>query len=140
MTTRRRDTVPAELERFYAARDSAQKKTSEVLGQASFGLSQHALRKRQRAARKAIEEALEKSHGARNARKIAFHLSQWLEEAAFLVALSLDPKKFSNAEVDAGVSDVLGNVLDDIWEAALVAGYPLPCLDNETFNDDYDDD
>jgi hypothetical protein len=124
-----------------AAEDSARKKTSEVLGQARFRLSQRALLQRQRAARKAIEVALAKSHGERDARKIAFHLSQWLEEAAFLVALSLDPKKFSKAEVEAGVSSVLTNVLDDMWDAALVAGYPLPCLDDETIDfDDNDDD
>ena len=138
--TKRDDRLRAELERFDAARDSARKKTSEVLGQARFGLSQRAVLQRQRAARKAIEVALAKSHGERDTRKIAFHLSQWLEEAAFLTALQLDPKKFSKAEIEAGVSGVLANVLDDMWEAVRVTGGPLPCLDNETFDDNDDDD
>ena len=139
MTTKRDDTLRAEFERFQAAQDSAQKKTSELLGQANFGLSKRASLLRERAVLKTIEDALGKSHGARNARAIAFHLSQWLEEAAFLTALSLDPKKFSKAEIEAGVTSVLSNVLDHIWEAALVAGVPLPCLDNETFDDNDDD-
>jgi hypothetical protein len=35
----------------------------------------------------ALEKALAKTHGARSAREIAFHLSECFEEAEFLVAL-----------------------------------------------------
>jgi hypothetical protein len=41
-----------------------------------------------------------------------------LREAAFLVAVQLDSKRFSKAEIDAGVSDVLLEALDHIWEVA----------------------
>jgi hypothetical protein len=37
------------------------------------------------------------------------------------------------------VTGVLANVLDHIWEAARVAGVPLPCLDNENLDDDDED-
>jgi hypothetical protein len=94
------------------------------------------LLKRQRAARKAIEEALAETHGARSAREIAFNLSACFEAAEFLVALELDAKRFSKAEIKNEVSDVLG-MLDEIWEAARVAGFPLPCLEDEVLH--YDD-
>jgi hypothetical protein len=97
------------------------------------------LLQRQRAAQKAIEEALAKTHGARSAQEIAFHLSQCFEGAEFLVALQLDAGRFSKEEIEAGISDVL-ETLDYIWEATRVAGYPLPCLQDEAFDDDYDDD
>jgi hypothetical protein len=79
---------------------------------------------------------LAKTRGSRSAREIASHLSQCFEEAEFLVALHLDAKRFSKAEIAAGVSDVLLEALDHIWEAARVAGFPLPCLEEETVNDD----
>ncbi len=141
MTTRRDSSLRAELERLQTARRSARAKTAEVLGRAPSELSERALLQRQRAARKAIEEALGKGYGgASDARDIAFHLSEWFEEAAFLVALHLDPNRFSKTEIKAGVSDVLAYVLDHMWEAARVAGVPLPCLEDETVDRDDDED
>jgi hypothetical protein len=61
-----------------------------------------------------------------------------LREAAFLVAVQLDSKQFSKAEIDAGVSDVLLEALDHIWEAARGAGFPLPCLEDDIPYDDED--
>jgi hypothetical protein len=136
MKTRSDDSVRAKLERLQAARRSARVKISEVLGQERSKLSKRALLQRQRAARKAIEEALAKTHVARDAREIAFHLSECFEEAEFLVALQLDAKRFSKAEIETGVSEVLLEVLDHRWEATRVAGYPLRCLEDETLHDD----
>ncbi|HET8563600.1 MAG TPA: hypothetical protein VFM35_07000 [Candidatus Binatia bacterium] len=139
MTARRDDSFRAEFERFQAAQRSARETTSQVLGQARSKLLKHALLQRQRAARKAIEEALGKRYGARGAREIAFHLSEWFEEAAFLAALHLDPKRFTKAEIEAGVTGVLANVLNPIWEAARTAGVPLPCLEDEKPDNDDED-
>ena len=47
-------------------------------------------------------------------------------------------KRFSKAEIEAGVTGVLANVLDHIWEAR-VAGVPLPCLENENLDDNDED-
>jgi hypothetical protein len=127
MTTRRRDRFLAEFERSQAARRSARAKTAEVLGPALSGLSERALLQRQRAASNAIQAALAQRHSSSEADDIAFHLLAWFEEAAFLVALQLDPKRFSRAEVEASVSGVLADVLDHMWEAARVAGHALPC-------------
>jgi hypothetical protein len=139
MKTRSDDSFRAEFERFQVARRSARAKVSELLGQERLEPLKRALLQRQRAARKAIEEALAKTHGASGTREIAFHLSECFEEAAFLVALELDAKRFSKAEIEAGVSDMLLEALDHIWEAARVAGFPLPCLEDETFHDDDED-
>lgn len=108
----------------------------EVLRREPSELSDRALLQGQRAARTAIEKALGKRHGASDARAIALHLSEWFAEAAFLVALYLDPHRFSKIEIEAGVSDVLVYVLDHMWEAARVAGLPLPCLEDETVDED----
>jgi len=139
MKTRSDDSLRAEFERLQAARRSARAKISEVLGRERSELPKRALLQRQRAARKAIEEALAKTHGARGAREIAFHLSECFEEAEFLVALQLDAKRFSKAEIETGVSEVLLEVLDHMWEAARVAGLPLPCLEDETLHEDDED-
>jgi hypothetical protein len=139
MKTRSNDSFRAEFERFQAARRLAHVKISEVLGRERSELSKRALQQRQRAARKAIEEAFARTYGARNAREIAFHLSECFEEAEFLVALQLDAKRFSKAEIETGVSEVLLEVLDHMWEAARVAGLPLPCLEDETLHDDDED-
>jgi len=48
-------------------------------------------------------------------------------------------KGFSKAEVEAGVSGVLANVLDAIWEAVREAGGPLRCLEDEQPVDDDED-
>lgn len=139
MTTKLNSRFRAKLECSQAARRSARAKTSEVLGPALSGLSERALRLRQRVARNAIQLALGKRYGSSDAGEIAFHMSEWLEQAAFLVALQLDPKRFSRAEVEASISDVLANVLDHIWEAARVAGYPLPCFEEDTVERDDED-
>jgi hypothetical protein len=125
------------FERSQAARRSARAKISDVLGQEHFELSKRALLQRHRAARKAFEEALAETHGKRNAREIAFNLSACFEAAEFLVALQFDAKRFSKVEIETGVVDVL-DMLDNIWEAARVTGFPLPCLEDEVLH--YDDD
>ena len=110
------------------------RKVEEVLVGSRSELSARAQLRRQRAARKAIAGALAEREGAGRAREIACHLCDWFDEAAFLVALQLDPGRFSEAEVEAGVSDVLLYVLDHVWEAARLAGVPLPCLEDENLH------
>ena len=131
----------AQLARFHAAERAAYAKTSEVLGAVLSEKSQRALLRGQRAAQRAMEEALRKSHDARGAREIALHLCGWFEEATFLVALQLDPARFSKEEIDAGVRGVLARVTDHVWEAARVAAHPLLCLEEENalgYDDDED--
>jgi aldehyde dehydrogenase (NAD+) len=63
------------------ARRSARAKTAEVLGWTPSELAARTLLQRQRAARRVVENALATSHGASEARDIAFHLSEWFDEA-----------------------------------------------------------
>ncbi len=110
------------------------RKVEEVLAGSRSEVSARVQLRRQRAARRAIAGALAEREGAGRAREIAFHLCGWFEEAAFLVALQLDPRRFSEAEIEAGVSDVLLYVLDHVWEAGRLAGVPLPCLEDENLH------
>lgn len=134
MTKRADERLRRRFERLEAARRSMRRKTEEVLAGSGSELSARAQLRRQRAARKTIAEALAKREGASHAREIASHLCDWFDEAAFLVALQLDPRRFSELEVEAGVADVLAYVLDHVWEAARLAGYPLPCLEDESLD------
>jgi len=134
MTKRADEQLRRRFERLEAARRSMRRKTEEVLAGSGSELSARAQLRRQRAARRAIAEALAEREGGSRAREIASHLCDWFDEAAFLVALQLDPKRFSELEVEAGVSDVLAYVLDHVWEAARLGGFPLPCLESETLH------
>ena len=134
MTTRADERLRRRLERLEAARRSMRRKVEEVLVGSRSELSAPARLRRQRAARRAIAGALAGREGAGRARQIAFHLCDWFEEAAFLVALQLDPGRFSELEIEAGVSYLLAYVLDHVWEAARMAGYPLPCLEDESLD------
>jgi hypothetical protein len=50
------------------------------------------------------------------------------------------PNRFSELEIKARVSDVLAYVLNHVWEAARVAGAPLPCLEDQTADREEDED
>ena len=119
------DEFMAKIRRLQAARATARQKVSEILGQPSKS-SERALRRRQRAARRAIEEALSETMGAKDCRDMAIHLTEWFEWAAIVAALQLDPARFSRDEVEVGISDLLTSGLRHLGEAALLAGYPLP--------------
>lgn len=56
--------------------------------------------------------------------EIAFHLTDWSSEAAFLVALHLYPEKFSEDEIREGVQALLIHVPHHVTEAARLAGHP----------------
>lgn len=54
-------------------------------------------------AMEAITDALADEYGYEKAADIAFHMSDWNWNAAFVVALHLYPERFSKEEVDAGI-------------------------------------
>jgi hypothetical protein len=72
-------------------------------------------------AQDAIADALTKEHSAKVAREIAFHLTDWNSDAAFIVALILFPERFSQEEVDAGISLFLIHAPSHIVAAAKLA-------------------
>lgn len=54
---------------------------------------------------------------------IAFHLTDWQAEAAFLVALHLFPERFTPEEIQSGVEGVLIHAPAHVIEAARLAGH-----------------
>jgi hypothetical protein len=59
---------------------------------------------------------------------IGFHLVDWHADAAFLVALSLFPERFSDEEVRDGVDALLSHVPAHVLAAARLSGSPIPDL------------
>jgi hypothetical protein len=60
-----------------------------------------------------------------HAADIAFHLSDWAEDAAFLIALHLFPERFTVKEIHEGVVALLIHAPNHIAAAAHLAGWPL---------------
>jgi hypothetical protein len=59
------------------------------------------------------------------AHDIAFHLTDWAADAAFLVALVLSPEKFTDAEVRAGIRQFLIHAPNHVCAAAKLADEPV---------------
>jgi hypothetical protein len=59
-----------------------------------------------------------------HADEIAFHLTDWSSEAAFLVALHLFPERFTPEEIREGVQAFLIHAPHHIIAAARLAGHP----------------
>ena len=59
-----------------------------------------------------------------HADEIAFHLTDWNSEAAFLVALHLFPERFTPEEIREGVEAFLIHAPHHIIAAARLAGHP----------------
>lgn len=59
------------------------------------------------------------------ARDVAFHLTDWNSDAAFLVALLLFPERFAKEEVYAGIQNFLVHAPNHVAAAAKLAGWPI---------------
>jgi hypothetical protein len=59
-----------------------------------------------------------------HADEIAFHLTDWSSEAAFLVALHLFPERFTPEEIREGVEAFLIHAPHHVIAAARLAGHP----------------
>ena len=55
---------------------------------------------------------------------IGFHVVDWQNEAAFIVALCLFPERFTDDEIRAGIEALLIHAPQHILEAARLGGYP----------------
>lgn len=71
-----------------------------------------------------IEAAIRSEYGEK-ALDIAFNLSDWKSDAAFLVAVHLFPERFSAEEIREGVERVLIHAPNHLAAAAALAGYPV---------------
>jgi hypothetical protein len=63
--------------------------------------------------------------GEQRAKDIAFHLTDWSEDAAFLVAVHLFPERFTPAEVEAGIGLLIVHAPNHLAAAAKLAGHPI---------------
>lgn len=66
-----------------------------------------------------------------HADQIAFHLTDWNSDAAFIVALHLFPERFTPEEIQAGVGSFLCHVPSHVIAAARLAGHPTEDLFND---------
>lgn len=71
-----------------------------------------------------IEDALRTEYGD-SAYDIAFHLSDWISDAAFIVAIHLWPEKFTAEEIREGVEGLLIHAPNHLAAAAALAGRPV---------------
>ena len=94
---------------------STEDKVAEILG-SCFGtvaegpLTGGALRER-------VVASLRNSLPAEEAQDLAYHLSDWHSDAAFLVAVSLQPERFTDQEIRSGVRSFLIYATPHILEA-----------------------
>lgn len=72
----------------------------------------------------AIEAALASSANHRKAHDIAFNLTDWASDAAFIVAVQLFPERFSAVEIADGVEGFLLYAPNHVAAAAVLFGYP----------------
>lgn len=63
--------------------------------------------------------------GLEQAYDLAFHLSDWREDGAFLIALALAPERFTVEEAAAGLEAFLIHAPNHIAAAAKLAGWPV---------------
>lgn len=61
---------------------------------------------------------------SQHAHDVAFHLTDWLEEAAFILALRLFSDCFTPEEIADGIERFLLHVPNHVAAAAVLAGHP----------------
>ena len=72
----------------------------------------------------AITGALASSQDDRTARDIAFNLTDWASDAAFIVAIQLFPERFTAAEIADGIERFLIHAPNHVAAAAVLSGHP----------------
>jgi len=72
-----------------------------------------------------MAHVLEPSLGKEHAREVAFHLSDWSADAAFLVALHLFPEMFDDEMTLDGLMGAVVHAPNHMAAAARLAGFPV---------------
>ena len=73
---------------------------------------------------KAVAEGSSKKKFLKKGLEIGFHLTDWYQDARFLIALSLFPERFTNAEIRQGVIWFLNHAGYHVPEAERLIMYP----------------
>ena len=72
----------------------------------------------------AISSAIASWSDDRTAHDIAFNLTDWASDAAFIVALQLFPERVTAAEIADGVQSFLLHAPNHVAAAAVLSGHP----------------
>lgn len=72
-----------------------------------------------------IQDALTDLFGEKEATNIAFHLTDWNSDVAFLTALHLFPERFTKEEIISGVYQLVADAPEHLAEAAKLLGCPV---------------
>jgi hypothetical protein len=73
-------------------------------------------------ARSKVADALADENGRELAEKLAFHMTDWNWDAAFIVALHVFPERFTPEEIDAGIGLFLCHAPNHIRAACQITG------------------
>ena len=76
-------------------------------------------------AQQTIAKALAKQHPTKIARDIAFHLTDWQSNAAFIIAVILFPERFTPEEIRSGVIQFIAHAPNHTAAAAKLGGFPV---------------
>ncbi len=76
-------------------------------------------------AQEVLAKALSAEHPASIAHDIAFHLTDWHSDAAFIVALLLFPERFTPEEMRSGVEEFIVHAPNHAAAAAKLGGFPV---------------
>jgi hypothetical protein len=72
-----------------------------------------------------ITRALNSEHPFEVARDIAFHLTDWASDAAFIIAVTLFPERFTPKEIRDGVELFIAHAPNHVAAAAELGGFPV---------------
>ncbi len=75
--------------------------------------------------RRPLIEALAKGHYAAEARDIAFHMTDWNSDAAFIAAVLLFPERFTSEEIQSGIESFLIHAPNHVAAAAKLHRFPI---------------
>ena len=76
-------------------------------------------------AQRAMQEAIKEEFPAKSAHDIAFHLADWNNDAAFIVAVLLFPERFTKEQISSGIEGFLIHAPNHVAAAAKLAGWPV---------------
>jgi len=72
-----------------------------------------------------LAEALAKDREPKIARDMAFHLTDWNADAAFIVAVLMFPERFTQEEIAEGVESLIVHAPNHMAAAAKLGGFPV---------------
>jgi len=73
----------------------------------------------------AIQTAIGEGPDDRQAWDVGFHLTDWHDNNAFLLALHLEPEAFTPDEIAVGVTNLLIHAPNHLAAAAKLIGHPV---------------